>query len=161
MEIIALQEYTDKYVSLYEGQIRNIADSIAQKLIEQGIVAEHSDGENSGKNNLVILPFTRIDNTIITTLTYSDIIDIYAKYQSGDVVALTIDDNNRRITLFITDILYQAAGYGYPERYIVLAAGIHSLADQYNTFVYLTNVTFYNGAETTANITVKRISLTS
>ena len=34
MEIIALQEYTDRYVSLYEGEIRNISDDLANKLIE-------------------------------------------------------------------------------------------------------------------------------
>lgn len=46
MQIIAKQEYTDKYVSLYEGQIRNINDSLANSLIEKGIVAEHD--EDSG-----------------------------------------------------------------------------------------------------------------
>ena len=51
-EIIALQEYTDKYISLYEGQIRNIEDNIANKLIEKGIVAEHSDsGSGSGSGD--------------------------------------------------------------------------------------------------------------
>lgn len=44
MEIIALQEYTDKYVSLYEGEIRNIPDIIAYKLIDQNIVAKHKGG---------------------------------------------------------------------------------------------------------------------
>ena len=44
MEIIALQQYTDKYVSLYEGEIRNIQDSLANRLIEKGIIAEHDEG---------------------------------------------------------------------------------------------------------------------
>ena len=44
-EIIALQEYSDKYISLYEGEIRNIQNSIADKLIQQGVVAEHGDSE--------------------------------------------------------------------------------------------------------------------
>lgn len=43
MEIIALQEYTDKYVSLYEGEIRNINDPLAERLIEKGVVANHED----------------------------------------------------------------------------------------------------------------------
>ncbi len=47
MEIIALQQYTDKYISLYEGEIRNIQNVLAQKLIKKGIVAEHSDDKNS------------------------------------------------------------------------------------------------------------------
>lgn len=48
MEIIALQQYTDKYVSFYQGQIRNIEDGIADKLIEEGIVAEHDQISPSG-----------------------------------------------------------------------------------------------------------------
>ncbi len=58
-EIIALKEYTDKYVSLYEGEIRNIGDGIADKLIEQGIVAEHSDdsGKDSKENDIMFVYF--------------------------------------------------------------------------------------------------------
>lgn len=47
MEIIALQQYTDNKVSLYEGQIRNIEDNLANKLIGKGIVKEHTDDEGS------------------------------------------------------------------------------------------------------------------
>lgn len=49
MEIIALQDYTDKYLSLYQGQIRNIGNNLANKLITKGIVAEHDtiNTENS------------------------------------------------------------------------------------------------------------------
>ena len=42
--------------------------------IENGIM------NNSNENNLVILPFDQAGNTIVTTLTYSDITDIYTKY---------------------------------------------------------------------------------
>lgn len=38
-EIIALQEYTDKFVSLYKGEIRYIEDGLANELIEKEIVA--------------------------------------------------------------------------------------------------------------------------
>ena len=50
MEIIALQQYTDKYVSLYEGEIRNLEDRLATQLIEKDIVAEHNDssGDTGG-----------------------------------------------------------------------------------------------------------------
>ena len=48
MQIIALKEYTDKYISLYEGEIRNVSSTIASKLIEQGIVAEHDQISPSG-----------------------------------------------------------------------------------------------------------------
>lgn len=54
MEIIALQEYTDKYVSFYQGEIRNINTELAQRLIEKGVVAEHdesSEGSDSGSSN--------------------------------------------------------------------------------------------------------------
>ena len=57
-QIIALQEYTDKYISLYEGEIRNIQNSIADKLIQQGVVAEHSEDQiapSGGKNEMVIV----------------------------------------------------------------------------------------------------------
>lgn len=48
-EIIALQQYTNKYISLYEGQIRNINEELAQQLIQKGIVAEHDEsGGGSG-----------------------------------------------------------------------------------------------------------------
>ena len=50
-EIIALQQYTDKYVSFYQGEIRNITDNIADKLIAKGIVRLHTDileGGSSG-----------------------------------------------------------------------------------------------------------------
>lgn len=49
MEIIALQEYTDKYVSLYQGEIRNIVDPLAERLIAQGVVAEHKDKQPNWK----------------------------------------------------------------------------------------------------------------
>ena len=50
-QIIALQEYTDKFISLYQGEIRNIEDNLADKLIEEGIVAEHSDESQGGGDN--------------------------------------------------------------------------------------------------------------
>ena len=55
MQIIAKQEYTDKYVSLYEGQIRNISDSLANSLIEKGIVVEHSSDEENNNSNIIYL----------------------------------------------------------------------------------------------------------
>lgn len=48
-EIIALQEYSDKYISLYEGEVRNVNIQLANRLIEQGIVAEH-DETGSGRS---------------------------------------------------------------------------------------------------------------
>lgn len=54
MEIIALQEYTDKYISLYQGQIRNLNKELAQRLIEQGIVRQHDNiDDNSGNQDII------------------------------------------------------------------------------------------------------------
>lgn len=53
MQIIALQEYTDKYISLYEGEIRNLNQEIAERLIEQGIVREHDKIPNDSKNETI------------------------------------------------------------------------------------------------------------
>lgn len=36
MKVVALQEYTDKYISMYEGEIRNVTDEVLlQDLIER------------------------------------------------------------------------------------------------------------------------------
>lgn len=54
-QIIAKQEYTDKFISLYEGQIRNIGNDLADRLIEKGIVAEHSDSSSSDSSGIEVL----------------------------------------------------------------------------------------------------------
>lgn len=41
MEIITLQAYTDQYVSLYEGEIRNLPNDLALRLINKGVAAQH------------------------------------------------------------------------------------------------------------------------
>ena len=88
MEIIALQEYTDKYVSLYEGQIRNVSDGLAQKLIEKGIVAEH-DEEQKG-DDLLTVTVTLIPgqtNTYKCDLTCEDVKNYFlAKGFSGQTI---------------------------------------------------------------------------
>ena len=50
-QIIALQEYSDKYISLYQGQIRNVETELANRLIEQGIVAEHNDSDSGSSGD--------------------------------------------------------------------------------------------------------------
>ena len=49
-QIIALKEYSDKYISLYQGEVRNIGYELANRLIEEGIVAEHNETGNSGSS---------------------------------------------------------------------------------------------------------------
>lgn len=53
MEVIALQQYTDKYISLYEGEIRNIANDLAQRLIKNKIVREHDKIPDDSKNETI------------------------------------------------------------------------------------------------------------
>ena len=78
-QIIALQEYTDKFISLYEGEIRNIEDNLADKLIEEGIVAEHSDssGDSGENNNIVKVNFTyvRAEDKMISDKTFDELLD--------------------------------------------------------------------------------------
>lgn len=52
-EVIALREYSDKYVSFYEGEIRNITDDIANTLIAKGIVRLHTDIPEGGGGGTV------------------------------------------------------------------------------------------------------------
>ncbi len=63
-QIIALQEYTDKFISLYQGEIRNIEDNLAQELIEKGIVAEHTeDGSGEGGDKTpIVVHFEKVDD---------------------------------------------------------------------------------------------------
>lgn len=51
MEIIALQNYTDMYVSLYEGQVREVEDVLANYLISKNIVIEHTEISSSVQPN--------------------------------------------------------------------------------------------------------------
>lgn len=74
-QIIALQEYSDKYISLYEGEIRNIEDILADKLIEQGIVAEHNDNSNS--NNIVFIE----ENNHKLSMTWQEIYNLMMQQQ--------------------------------------------------------------------------------
>lgn len=46
MRVKALKEYTDKFISIYEGDIRTVTDEIlAEELIEAGILEEMTEEE--------------------------------------------------------------------------------------------------------------------
>lgn len=84
MQIIALKEYTDKYISLYQGEIRNVSSTIASKLIEQGVVAEHGDGsdsEDNGSNEFLInITYTGYidgNNTFAADKTFAEAVEAY------------------------------------------------------------------------------------
>ena len=93
MQVIALQQYTDKTVSLYEGEIRNISDSIAQDLIDKGIVAEHDQGSGS----TLVIPITDLDMEKISdpqqratfTMPFTSK-EIYDKFTLGTYIILNI-----------------------------------------------------------------------
>lgn len=64
MKVVALQEYTDKYISMYEGEIRNVTDEVLlQDLIEKQILAEKTDEEEETPAEEIILEFTQNEDT--------------------------------------------------------------------------------------------------
>lgn len=91
-QIIAKQEYTDKYVSLYEGQIRNIENDLADRLIEKGIVAEHNDSGNED-NTLIINMLIKKD----LTETHYDKYDCQTEMSSKEVLSMI--NNNKYIVI--------------------------------------------------------------
>lgn len=91
MEIIALQQYTDKYVSLYQGEIRNINTELAERLIEKKIVRQHIENEDSSdKNNTSILKVTITPNGNIVNVTQGTVDKTYdemvSAYQAGKTI---------------------------------------------------------------------------
>ena len=84
-QIIALQQYTDKFISLYQGEIRNIQNTLADKLIEEGIVAEHSDDETPCDGGTIYLELTNIPNAPDSILpkTWQE---IYNYIQNGKLI---------------------------------------------------------------------------
>ena len=81
-QIIALQQYTDKFISLYEGEVRNIQDSLADKLIEKGVAAEHDKDEKISSLEDLLLTISITETPGMTTtytcnLTYDEIKDYF------------------------------------------------------------------------------------
>lgn len=96
-EVIALQEYTDKYVSFYEGEIRNITDDIADKLITKGIVRLHTDipedggsGGGGGGDSIVV---THIDDNGVLGMTFSEVVSAVATGKLVLCIDKTSDDD--------------------------------------------------------------------
>lgn len=51
MRVKALKEYTDKFISIYEGDIRTVTDEIlAAELIEAGVLEEMTEEEEEEQN---------------------------------------------------------------------------------------------------------------
>ena len=106
-QIIALQQYTDKFISLYQGEIRNIQNTLADKLIEEGIVAEHSDDETPSNSDggTIYLELTN-------TLNVSDSIlpktwqEIYNYIQNGKLIVFYYRQQNTYEKTQINQIYY-------------------------------------------------------
>ena len=114
-EIIALQEYSDKYISLYEGEVRNIGNEIADRLIEEGIVAEHSNKSNSSED-LFIVGFkwqydSELDDTKLTCdKTFDEIKSFFAEYYNFETDIFT-----KKIIGYITGGFSVNIGYNNSE----------------------------------------------
>lgn len=101
MQIIALQEYTDKYISLYQGEIRNLNKEIAERLIEQGIVRQHDTiDDTSGNNNNNNITFfehiegvsTQVENGYaLGPLVYNEEMQIYSDKMNKMTFKFTVD----------------------------------------------------------------------
>lgn len=97
-EIIALKEYTDQYISLYQGEIRNVGYELANRLIEQGIVAEHDEtgsgeGSSSGSSSGAFVATFNItqdedesENIIDVVTCDKTVAEIKTAYQSGATI---------------------------------------------------------------------------
>ena len=138
MEIIALQQYTDKYVSLYEGEIRNLEDSLATQLIEKEIVAEHSDdssGESGNGDAIKLLQFIynpsteqggfikQVEDNIPVFYTFDEILEIY---NSGTHILITGSDGGPITPLIAGYNWDQEAGAMLPDRFSTVLFNIQS-----------------------------------
>lgn len=72
IEVIALQEYSDKIISLYEGEIRNIEENLAYDLIRRKIVALHADSEGGGSSNFTNIIEGKTEGSFRTSKTVSE-----------------------------------------------------------------------------------------
>ena len=89
-EIIALQEYTDKYISLYEGEIRNIEDNLADRLISKGVVALHDEDKQFVETDPTVPEWAKASTK--PTYTANEI-----SYNSNTTVAQRIDNISTKI----------------------------------------------------------------
>ena len=129
MQIIALQQYTDQYVSLYEGQIRNLSHDLATRLISKGIVAEHDEINTSGSGStgansdstpnyaiyyadeLASTKFLYVNKSLTEQLTA---IDAFNNYNNKDFILVkNIDDGRITKTKLINACDYYEAGQAF------------------------------------------------
>ena len=129
MEIIALQEYTDKYISLYEGQIRNIEDKLAEELIEEGIVAEHTDdGDKKDSSVPTIIFWSQYDQPsgVVTTksnYTKEEILNL-AKNNYKQLNAIYDYRNGTKLQLSWLESSYDAYSFYFMQPVFPQGSGI-------------------------------------
>lgn len=91
MEIITLQEYTDQYVSLYEGEIRNLPNDLAMRLINKGVAAQHDKD--------VLSRVTSDDNgKILSVVNGKPAFVENSGSGGGGIISVTVDDSGANIT---------------------------------------------------------------
>lgn len=139
-EIIALQQYTDKTISLYEGEIRNIEDTLANKLIEQNIVAEHAESGGGGGNSSIIFVEGDIYNEkprIKETWQ-----NLYNYLNDSKIVIIKIE-NHQALNPILDNITYlfvynaqhvNAKAIDGPEEWKVCTSNMNLRANYYLTF---------------------------
>ena len=115
IEVIALQEYSDKIISLYEGEIRNIEENLAYDLIRRKIVALHTDSEGGGSSSFTNIIEGKTEGSFRTSKTVSEdqsyslgegavALGEGTKALSGNQVVLgryNIEDNNNDYALIV------------------------------------------------------------
>lgn len=117
MKVVALQEYTDKYISMYQGEIRNVTDELlAQDLIDKEILAEKTDGgEDTPEEEKVILEFTYDLNndTWSCNHTWEEINEInwnkeQVKLDGNTFPIFLVDIQSSSITLYVRSVFTES-----------------------------------------------------
>ena len=117
VEIIALQEYTDQYISLYEGEIRNLPNDIALRLINKGVAAQHDKDilnstttQDNGKVLTVVngkpafsAPATASggNSTINYAIYYSKQEEIQSPTQEGEYIDIKFLYKDKQFTTYL------------------------------------------------------------
>ena len=96
--VIALIAFSDGELSMFKGEIRDIDETKAEQLIDEGYVAEYSAGGGSGGGALVVHA-TSDGNTMTLDKTWDEI------YTASATMPISIvwhnDDVNERFTQYL------------------------------------------------------------
>ncbi len=126
MKVIALRDYTDKHISLYEGEIRNVEDVLANWLIQKGICGidfpddivittsstshtsetEIADIKINGKSNKLYAPSGSTGGAELEKITWSELkakrdnsqLTPGGQYRITDYVCTTTQEESRAVS---------------------------------------------------------------